>query len=119
MPDEFRQDDHETPVIFRADRGKDPEITAVFPCEPHDLQGLSMSCYAHIGQHGGCCLEWYHKTRAAKPEEYADLKRELEAAPFGYRLKIYKRMTRQLREAFNAEARRLRTRDVVLKEQGI
>jgi len=53
-----------------------------------------MSCFAHIGQHSACDLGWYNQTRPATPEEYADLKRELESAPYGYKLKIYHRMQR-------------------------
>lgn len=105
----FRQDDTETPVVFRADRGKEPEVTAVFPCEPADLDGRYMSCYAHLGQHGSCGLEWYSSTRPAKPEEYASLKAELEGAPYGYRLKVYRRITATLRDTFNAEVSRLAT----------
>lgn len=63
-----------TPVLFRVKRGKqyaDDGVTAVFPCEPATLQGDTMTCYAHVGQHGACGLDWYNQTRAAKPEEYA------------------------------------------------
>jgi hypothetical protein len=99
----FKQDDDETPVLFRASRRKEPEgreaeITAVFPCEPATYSGADMICFAHVGQHGGCSLGWYHTTRAATPAEYADLKAELEAAPYGYRLKVYKRMQPWMRE---------------------
>lgn len=89
----------ETPVIFRASRAKDAEITAVFPCDPSDIAGHFMSCYSHVGQHGGCSREWYYTTRAAKPDEYAGLKRELEGAPYSYRLKIYKRIQPWMRKA--------------------
>jgi hypothetical protein len=93
-----------TPVIFRAD--KDGEVTAIFPCEPFDYEGRYMSCYAHIGQHGSCSLEWYRTTRPAAPDEYASLKRELESASREYRLKVYRRMTPGHRDAFNAAAMR-------------
>ena len=96
---EFQQDTEETPVLFRKKYG---EITAVFPCEPGTTDGLTMSCYVHVGQHGSCDFGWYNTTRLAKPEEYADLKRELESAPYGYRLKVYRRMTTQLRERFRS-----------------
>lgn len=36
------------------------------------------------------------------------LARELESAPYGYRLKAYQKMTRGHREAFRAELNRLR-----------
>jgi hypothetical protein len=64
-----------------------------------------MSCFAHVGQHSGCSLDWYHTTRAAKPEEYASLQRELEAAPYGYRLKVYSRFQRWMHDARRAELR--------------
>lgn len=97
-----------TPVLFRMARDKGEDyLTAVFPCEPAQYTGYSMSCYAHVGQHGSCSHGWYRTTRAAKPEEYADLQRELEAAPYHYRLKIFKRMTSGHRRAFVDEQRRV------------
>ena len=108
---EFTHDTEETPVLFRVARAAKrdgAEVTAVLPCEPHDMSGSSMTCYAHVGQHGGCSTGWYNTTRAARPDEYAGLKRELESAPYGYRLKVYKRLTAPLRAKFLAELRRLR-----------
>jgi hypothetical protein len=101
----FTQDTELTPVLFR--REKDGDITAVFPCEPANLQTMTMTCYAHIGQHSGCDYGWYLTTRPAKPAEYADLKAELESTPYGYRLKIYQRINRRLRNKFMAEVHRL------------
>lgn len=106
---EFVQDTEETPVLFRVHRAPvkhGAEITAVFPCEPATYTGYAMSCYAHVGQHGSCDYGWYQKTRPATPEEYAELKQELESAPYGYRLKIYQRINSTLREKFTAEQRR-------------
>lgn len=92
---EFRQDEYETPVLFRRPRGKQlfelDGVTAVFPCEPGDSE-YNMTCYAHVGQHSACDLGWYNTTRQAMPAEYAALKRELESAPYGYRLKVMQRM---------------------------
>lgn len=106
----FEQDKEVTPVIFRTSRRKAEahEVTAVFPCEPADYEGYNMTCYAHVGQHGGCSIQWLWSTRAAKPEEYASLARELESAPYGYRLKVYKRIQPWMREALQAEAKRIR-----------
>jgi hypothetical protein len=111
----FAQDTNETPVLFRRSRRKEPEglaaeVTAVFPCEPSDYLGRAMTCYAHVGQHGSCNLGWYHTTRAATPEEYADLKRELESAPYGYRLKVYKRMQRSHHQARASELQNMKVR---------
>ena len=71
-----------------------------------------MSCYARVGQHGACCFAWYRTTRPATEAEYADLKVELEGDPYGYRLKVYRRMTAQHRAAFRAEVRRLNQRQL-------
>lgn len=96
-----KQDDI-TPVLFRRPRANREfeldGVTAVFPCEPGTNDSATMSCYAHIGQHGSCSLGWYNTTRQATPAEYADLKRELESAPYGYRLKVYTRMPRNARD---------------------
>lgn len=104
------------PVIFRIKRGKQYEIdgvTAVFPTEPHDRQGCYMTCYAHVGQHGSCTLDWYRTTRPATEAEYSSLLRELrriyevDRGDGVYKLKVYRRMTRQHMQLFNAEVRRL------------
>jgi hypothetical protein len=102
----------ETPVIFRIERRKGGEVTAVFPCEPHNMSGNEMSCYVHVGQHGACSFAWFNSSshRLAKPEEYQDLKRELESAPYTYRLKVYKRLQPWMREEFKKEIRRLNSR---------
>lgn len=104
----FQQDTEETPVIFRIERRKDGEVTAVFPCEPAAIDERTMTCYAHIGQHGGCSHQFVWSGRRAKPEEYASLKAELEGVPYGYRLKVYKRVQPWMRKKFDEEARRLR-----------
>ncbi|MER9833395.1 hypothetical protein NKJ28_00260 [Mesorhizobium sp. M0145] len=93
-----------TPVLFRIDRsGTNKQVTAVFPAEPADYEGRFYSCYAHIGQHGSASREWWQsKTRPATPAEYAELKAELESAPYGYRLQVCRRMTAAHRAAFNA-----------------
>jgi hypothetical protein len=99
-----------TSVLFRKRPGKQfagDGVTAVFPCEPHDMSGDTMSCYVHVGQHGACHMAWYQKTVAAKPDEYADLKHELESAPYGYRLKVYSRMQPWMREARREAVRKM------------
>jgi hypothetical protein len=100
----FEQDTEETPVVFRFVQG---EVTAVFPCEPHDMEGSNMTCYAHLGGHCGCSHEFARSGRPAKPAEYASLKAELEGPPYGYHLKVYNRVQPAHREAFDAEVRRL------------
>lgn len=95
------------PVVFRAERaGKfKGDVTAVFPTLPADVRGYEMTCYAHIGQHGGCSFEWYNSTRAARPDEYAALKRELESAPYEYRLKVCQRISSAMRRALRENAK--------------
>jgi hypothetical protein len=88
-----------TPILFRADRSGDFKgvVTAVFPTIAADVSGNQMTCYSHIGQHSGCSLGWYHSTRAATPQEYRDLLKELQA--IGYDdLRIVKRISRAMRE---------------------
>lgn len=63
------------PVIFRKE--SDGSILAVFPTEPESYYGYNMTCYAHVGQHGSCSLEYYHETKPAAPDEYAPLLAEL------------------------------------------
>lgn len=67
------------PVIFRKDRNKAGQITAVFPTMPADLDGRQLTIYCQVGQHSGAGWDWYHssKHRLAKPAEYADLLAEL------------------------------------------
>lgn len=87
-----------TPVIFvigRSKRAAEYGVTAVFPCKDED--NGCMTCYAHIGQHSSCCYEWYFEQRKAKPEEYADLLREL--VSIGYDdLKVYSRIQPWMRD---------------------
>ncbi len=88
----MNEEEEVTPVVFR--RWPDGDIMALFPFEASTV-GNPYECasYAHIGQHSGAepnhCI---YSTRPATEAEYADLKRELESEPFGYRLKVIKRV---------------------------
>lgn len=107
------------PVLFRASRTKDAEVTAVFPTLPHDATGRYLTCYAHVGQHGGCDHGFIHRTRKAKPEEYGDLLIELRGiygvphweGDEAYELVVYQRTQPAHRKAFRAEVERLRRMD--------
>lgn len=89
MPEPKEQD----PVIVLFRKESDSSITAVFPELPASgLDPHQMTCYAHIGQHSGCTYSWYRTTTPASPEEYADLKAELES--IGYNLVVKQRMHR-------------------------
>lgn len=83
----MEQDKYHTPVVFRV--WKDPKyhngVIALFPYE-NEGQGNCLS-YEHVGQHGPAHYTGVMSiTRPATPEEYADLKEELES--IGYRLRI-------------------------------
>lgn len=66
------------PVIFRKE--SDDSILAIFPTQCEGYAGYHMLCYAHVGQHGSCSLEYYqNNTTPAAPDEYAPLLVELTA----------------------------------------
>lgn len=76
-----------TNVVFR--RENNGEILAVFG-EIAD-NNYNLVCYAHIGQHAACSLEYYHSTKPATAGEYQNLLNELKY--IGYDdLKICKRL---------------------------
>jgi hypothetical protein len=64
-----------------------------------------MVCYAHVGQHSSCSVEWYSRTSAAEPSEYAALKSELEGAPFNYRFDVRSRISRLMHETRRKDAK--------------
>lgn len=103
------QNPESVPVIFRADKSGEfkGQVSAVFPTLPGTNDPYTCAFFAHIGQHGSCDFDWYATTRPATPAEYADLQRELEAAPYGYVLDVRKRWTRAMDDARRAELRRL------------
>ena len=80
--------------LFKPSKCKDPynpnyskggEVIALFPYEIADKHGNIVS-YMHIGQHGVSSPLLIADTVPAKPEEYADLKKELES--IGYVLDV-------------------------------
>ena len=86
----MKKDKHITPVIFRVE--KDGTILAVFPYNSY-RKGYSVTYYSHIGQHGeGVHSALIGDTEPATPEQYAELKAELEG--LGYNLKVIKRVQR-------------------------
>lgn len=92
-----------TPVIFRKWKASFSgdnfagDIIALFPTIPDDVLGSRCLSYEHVGQHGGADLRGViSRTVPAKPVEYAGLRRELERV--GYRLRVVKRATYQMRE---------------------
>ena len=95
--DEFKQDEEETVVVFRRWPAKEGgDVIALFP--EIDEGNYCCASYMHIGGHSGARYGLViNATRPATPEEYADLKAELEAYPYGYRLKVQRRYTRRRR----------------------
>lgn len=79
------------PVVFRKFRG---ELCAYFPTLRWNNLG-DVTCYAHVGQHGGANRAWLSKGKRATPDEYAHLLAELSDiyAP-EYALKVYQRAPR-------------------------
>jgi hypothetical protein len=110
----FKQDVVETPVIFRRLRARlrateGGGVIALFPAEPGDMSPYTCSSYVHVGQHGAADPQHVmQNSRPATREEYEDLKRELESAPYGYRLKMYRRLNRKFLELRKAELKRMR-----------
>lgn len=90
-----------TKTIFR--KFKDGEVIALFPEIPSDLEGKYCDSYMHIGQHGSAnYLMLLDDTVLATPEEYAELKRELETH-YNYEIEVYQRRTPQMRDTFRKQ----------------
>jgi len=88
------KDKEKTIVIFRFWKVSN-NVIAIFPEIPGDMNLYTCSSYEHLGQHGACNPNGIiEDSRLAKPEEYEDLKEELENS-FGYNLEIKKRYTQK------------------------
>lgn len=92
-----RDDPDHAVVIFRKWRSGGKEVFALFPeiyaSEGSNGQYYLKYClsYQHLGQHGSAWYEYcIRASRPAKPEEYAELKRELES--IGYKLSVRQRL---------------------------
>ena len=80
-----------TLVMFKIEPNEytgENDILAVFPDELEYVNGdeARFTCYSHVGQHGTCCEEYWQSLADATPEQYADLKAELEGQ--GYVLEV-------------------------------
>ena len=86
-------------VIFRRWRSKPSTVIALFPEIDVGVTKTGVKLcrsYEHVGQHGRANYEMViHDTRAAKPEEYANLKAELNT--IGYVLNVVKHKSEQFR----------------------
>lgn len=100
-------DEQETVVVFR--KFNDGQVIALFPRDPGSSSNwYNCDSYMHVGQHAPADPSIVRITKLAKPEEYADLKRELEEEPYGYRLKVQQRITSHDNAAREAEWKRTR-----------
>lgn len=101
-------DNDNTPGVFgreQARKKRDNKYTAVkfliekpegdLPCQvfaffPNDIYTHTsrgtFTSYAHVGQHSPCHIDYANECKEATPEQYADLKSELES--IGYKLKV-------------------------------
>lgn len=82
-------------VIFRKYKHLDEEVFAIFPEQPHGPVNYCV-VYAHSGQYSGGDYDALMRySRAATPEEYAELLAELQTV--GYReLTVKRRTTRDM-----------------------
>jgi hypothetical protein len=86
-----------TKVVFRKwPKREGGDVIALFP--ENIAVGYYCDSYQHVGQHGAADYSGVvSMTKPAKPEEYAALKRELESAPYEYKLRVIRRYTRRTR----------------------
>ncbi len=77
-------------VIFKVIQGE--LIAFILDDKGHivDANPGHIVCYAHIGQHSEADYGYYRKGRQATPQEYANLKTEMES--IGYEITIRKRI---------------------------
>lgn len=87
----MEKDTHKTVVIFR--KFNTGDIVAIFPEVKWNDDKTLCSSYMHIGQHGSASYDIVNITKLAKPNEYEELKRELES--LGYNLDIKKKIVRR------------------------
>lgn len=78
-----------TEMLFRKD--KEGDIVAIMPYEIYSRNFVDS--YQHCGQHSACHLSFIEDTTPATPEEYADLKRELEG--IGYNVKVIRKVNQK------------------------
>jgi len=87
-PEVTESDNEKTKILFLVNE-KDPEnpdVFAYFPEENFDSKGEYKTAYSHIGQHSAVHPNYAEESRPATPEEYQDLKTELES--IGYNLNV-------------------------------
>jgi hypothetical protein len=75
-----------TKVLFLVNEKdpKNPDLFAYFPEENYDNKGNLKVGYSHVGQHGGVDPRYAKESRLATPEEYQNLKTELESIGYNF-----------------------------------
>jgi len=85
-------EEQQQPVIVMFRKFRDTgEIIAVFPELPGDIHGMMTESYMHDGGHEQASPNVVYWTSKATPQEYAELKRELESEPYNYSLDVRER----------------------------
>jgi len=84
-----------TTVVFR--KWPNGDVLALFPEVPANTRGNDCQSYAHVGQHSAADPAIVYSTQPASPEEYAELKKELES--IGYNLTVRHRITAKMHAA--------------------
>jgi hypothetical protein len=78
---------NKTDVLFLIEQplsDLEPSVFAFFPNEAESVD-LKM-CYAHLGQHSSCHIDYANECKQATQEQYNDLLKELES--IGYNLNV-------------------------------
>ncbi|HHT9135833.1 MAG TPA: hypothetical protein ACFYEK_01170 [Candidatus Wunengus sp. YC60] len=90
----MKKDKHKTKVIFLIEKPEGDLTQQVFAFFPelhtyhkqHPNYGVMFDCYAHIGQHSACHIDYANECKVAKPTQYKNLFKELEG--IGYNLSV-------------------------------
>lgn len=98
----MEKDKDKTIVIFKKDAGG---LFAFFPELPGTNDRYTCTYYAQIGQHSAGDVQLMASAKAAKPEEYAYLFRELEG--IGYNLTIRRKVSQKMNRTRIAELERM------------
>jgi len=94
-----------TKVIFRKFKDGYKEVIALFPEIPGTTDPYTCLSYMRVGQHSSASVGIIDSTTLAKPEEYADLKEELER--IGYVLDVRKKHIDSMLNARRKELNRI------------
>jgi len=95
-----------TKVIFR--KFKNGDVIAIFPEMLGNWKTHTCESYMHIGQHGACDPQYLidEITKLATPDEYNDLKLELES--IGYDLQVCKRQSYNMIQVKKSKLERIK-----------